>query len=80
MLYADKVLARDGIEACARAAWLLDPSLDPDRRAVQNLRPSALSFSRRELALMVASRWVRPRAAERLAEIGAYPLSAWSAI
>lgn len=37
VLYADKVLARAGIEACGRAAWLLDPALDAERRAARGL-------------------------------------------
>ncbi len=37
MLYADKVLARAGIEACARAIWIRDPSLDADHRAARGL-------------------------------------------
>lgn len=37
VLYADKVLARAGIEACGRAVWLLDPSLDSEARAARGL-------------------------------------------
>ncbi len=37
VLFADKVLARAGIEACGRAAWLLDPSLDAEKRAARGL-------------------------------------------
>ena len=37
VLFADKVLARAGIEACARAVWILDPALDAQRRAFRGL-------------------------------------------
>lgn len=37
VLYADKVLARAGIAACARATWMLDPSVDADHRAARGL-------------------------------------------
>jgi hypothetical protein len=37
VLFADKVLARAGIEACARAVWILDPALDAQRRAFWGL-------------------------------------------
>lgn len=37
VLYSDKVLARAGIEACARAAWLLDPRVGWERRAERGL-------------------------------------------
>lgn len=37
VLYADKVLARAGIEAAARAFWLLDPSIDARTRVARGL-------------------------------------------
>ena len=37
VLYADKVLFRAGIEACARANWLLDPTIDARRRCARML-------------------------------------------
>ncbi len=37
LLYSDKVLARAGIEACGRAAWLLDSGVVAERRAMRGL-------------------------------------------
>jgi hypothetical protein len=37
VLYADKVLARAGIEAAARGHWLLDPAISVERRIARGL-------------------------------------------
>ncbi len=55
LLCSDKALARAGIEACARAAWLLDPSVDAQRRAERGLTQRFANISE-NVALLKGAR------------------------